>query len=666
MLSIGLSLAAGGAFYFFYLKYVPLVAPFQLVLVPILLACFLLAAVRLEWGILFFVFCFPLINNLPYLFGLFWDTPHAPTALVLFLAFFLGWLAGRMRRAQRPGRDHPLVRPLTLFLVVVVVSGLLTFLRFLNFYPFGSSGIYDLIVNINGVRAGGAMMSDVFGLFSYLVGPLFFVIILPLLSDAKFMRRVLITLSVSASLALLFAFVQQYRSLSLGNTPFFTGLHQLNATFKDPNSFGAFLSCFVPLALGTSLSCRKGLRWLSLFLVALSLLVFPAIGARASFGALVVALAVFALLAFARLDMPLDKKLIRASAVLIIAGVLLALVLVFQSQSILVKRVGSSLGLLSDRTSLSSFFNQRLAFWKAAVVMAGAYPLTGVGLGAYIIELPNYLRSLGLPFQGTDSALNYPLQVAAELGLVGILLIAWAAVEILKQLARSWKSCPPERRYLLAGAISGLGAFAVNLMFQTYMGSYEIKATLWLLIALAVALGGEGARPLRTGKPLRQPALVVLALGLGFAAVHGWNSTHSLSLERRTADLGIRQEFGLDRLEKTPDGREFRWSQRRAALTVAMTKATLEIPLFASHPDVGENPVRVRVYRVVGFFRGEELLGEVTLRDSAWTTCRFSLPDATGHDIVVLLEVSRTWNPLKTLGVPDPRNLGVGIGKIDS
>ena len=64
VLSIGLSLAAGGAFYFFYLKYVPLVGPFQLVLVPILLACFLLAAVRLEWGVLFFVFCF-LCDSIP-------------------------------------------------------------------------------------------------------------------------------------------------------------------------------------------------------------------------------------------------------------------------------------------------------------------------------------------------------------------------------------------------------------------------------------------------------------------------------------------------------------------------------------------------------------------------------------------------------------------------
>jgi O-antigen ligase len=665
-LRAGLTLAAAGLLYLFYIKYVPLVIPFQIVLVPVLLACFALTAVRLEWGALFFVFSFPLINNLPYLFGIFDTTPHAPTALVLFLAFFLGWLAGRVRQAPAPGPGHPIFRPLALFLAVASVSGVITFLRYSNFFPFRSGAIYELIVNVNGVRAGGALMSDIFSLLNYLTGPVFLVIILPLLPGARFVRRVLVALSSSALLALIFSAVQEFHSLSLGNYPFFIRLNQINATFKDPNSFGAFVSSFIPLALGAALSFRRGLRWFSLFLVALALVMFPAIGSRSPLGALVVALVMFAILGVARLEMPPGKKLIRAAAFLGIAAALIAGLFAVRSQSILAKRLGTSLGVFSETTSPNAFFNKRLTFWQAAVSMASDYPLTGVGLGAYIIELPNYLRSLGVPMKATDSALNYPLQVIAVLGLVGLLLLVWAVVEILKQLARSWRSCPPERRYLLAGVISGLGAFAVNLMFQTFIGSFEIKVMLWLLIALAFALGGEGARPLRTRKPGRHPALVVLTLGLGFATLHGWNSTHSLSLERRTADLGIRQEFGLDRIEKTPEGREFRWSQRRAALTVAMTKATLEIPLLASHPDVRENPVQVRVYRVVGFFRGKELLGGVTLRDSDWTTGRFSLPGEAGHDIIVLLEVSRTWNPLKTLGVPDPRNLGVAVGKINS
>ncbi len=663
-LRAALALAAGAAFWLFYVKYVPLVGPFQAALAPVLVACFGLTAARLEWGALFFVFCYPLINNLPYFFGIYDTTPHAPTALVLFLALLLGWLAGRVSRVPGGGPIHPVIRPATLFLAVAAVSGVITFIRFSNGFPFRSDAVYELIVNVKGVRAGGALMSDLFAFLNYLTGPVVFVILLPLLYDAGFLRRLLTALSASAGLALAFSAVQKYLSPGLGNYPFFIRLDQINATFKDPNSFGAFLACFVPLALGAALTYRRGLRWLSLGLAVFSLAMFPAVGSRSPLGALVVALAVFAFLAVARLEMPLRGKLGRAALFLGLGAAVIAVIFVLQSQSILAKRVAASLGLFSETTSPSAFFNYRLAFWRAGVSMVGLYPLTGVGLGAFIIELPNYLRASGLTMKATDSALNYPLQVAAELGLVGLLLAAWAVFEVLRQMGRSWRTCPPERKYLLAGAISGLAAFAVNFMFQTYIGSYEIKSTLWLLIALAAALGGEAGRPAQAEKTRPNTRYLIPVLVLGFGAVHGWNSAHSLSLERRTAELGIRQEFGLGPVETTADGREFRWSGNRAALTVTIAKPTLEIPLHASHPDIKDNPVRVRVYRVVGFFSGKILLTETAIGDDTWRTVRLSLPDETGRDVILLFEVSRTWNPLKTLGAPDPRDLGVAVGKI--
>jgi len=54
----------------------------------------------------------------------------------------------------------------------------------------------------------------------------------------------------------------------------------------------------------------------------------------------------------------------------------------------------------------------------------------------------------------------------------------------------------------------------------------------------------------------------------------------------------------------------------------------------------------------------------LTLKQSAWKTCEYSIPDEVGKEVILLFKVSRTWNPLKTFGTPDPRNLGVAIGKI--
>jgi O-antigen ligase len=660
------ALGAYAAFFFFYLKYVPLVRSFQVALVPVLLAAFVLTAVRREWGALFFVFCFPLINNLPYLFGIYEDTPHAPTALVLFLAFLLGWLGVGRRPGLRPALGYPLSRPLLLYLGIVAISGLITFLRFSNFFPFRTQGIYEFIVNVHGVRAGGALMSDVFSLLNYLTGPLFFVIILPLLAAPKFVTRILITFSSAAALALGFSLLQRYSSLSLGNTPLFIRFGQINGTFKDANSFAAFLTAFVPLAMGMALSFRGGVKWFSFSLVALSLLVFPAVGSRASLAAMFVALLGFALLGASGGGWPIKKKLTYVALSFFAVAALLGILLTLQSRSALVKRISPGLRLLSEDITADQFFNKRLRLWSAAWAMVKSYPLTGVGLGAYIIELPNYLQSLGTPLKRSDSALNYPIHVAAELGLVGLLLVVWLAAAILKQLGGSWRSRSPDRTLLLAGVLAGLAAFGVNIMFQTYVGSFEVKCTLWLFIALALSLGGQGTVPAPAEKLDRRFVYLGLALILVFGAAHFWNSTHSLSLASRTADLRISQDFGLDRIEKTADGREFRWSGRRAGLTVTVLGPTLRVTLLASHPDIGSRPVQVRVYLVEGFFRKERLLGDITIHEGRWQTYTFSLPGESGREIFLFFEVSRTWNPQKVLGVRDPRNLGVAIGKIES
>src|SRR4030042_6647107 len=76
----------------FYYRYVPLVYSYQIPLVIILSFVLLSTIWKVEWGLLAFTFFFPLINNLPYFFGIDWSIPHAQTALVLFLFFLLGWL----------------------------------------------------------------------------------------------------------------------------------------------------------------------------------------------------------------------------------------------------------------------------------------------------------------------------------------------------------------------------------------------------------------------------------------------------------------------------------------------------------------------------------------------------------------------------------------------
>ena len=100
-------------------------------------------------------------------------------------------------------------------------------------------------------------------------------------------------------------------------------------------------------------------------------------------------------------------------------------------------------------------------------------------------------------------------------------------------------------------------------------------------------------------------------------------------------------------------------------MTIKIEKPVIEIPLLASHPDIRKNPVKVKIFIIKDFFKKKKLLGEIILTESIWKTYKYSIPEEVGQEVILLIKVSRTWNPLKTLGTPDPRNLGVARGKIE-
>ncbi|MBE0461840.1 MAG: O-antigen ligase family protein [Candidatus Aminicenantes bacterium] len=669
-------------FCLFYYKYVPLIKSFQMALIPFLFIIIALTALNVEWGILFFAFSFPLINNLPYFFGIYGHIPHAPTALVLFLAFFAGWLINNLFSDSEIDFNYPVFKPLLLLSLILLVSGIITFFRYANFFPFISSNIYELTVNVNGVSAGGALMSNLFSFLNYFTGFCVFFILINHIKTRSFIKKVLIVLSASALISLSFSLVQKYISISLGNMPFWVSLRQINSTFKDPNAFGVILAAFFPVLIGMAFALRKGLRLFPIGLIILSLFVFPSIGSRSGLLGLGVSVLTFFILFLITSRMKLKKKIIVTVSFILVFVLLSGAFLMGSKQASLHKRMGWSLNVLSNKISLRQLFTGRLDFWKAASCMVKDYPLTGVGIGAYIVELPNYSKLMGMGFRNTDSAENYFIQAGAELGLIGLLLVLWLFYEVIRQLRRSWKESLADNlglgdnlsdntgknggkdKYILIGIISGIICIFTNFLFHSYIGSYDVKYFFWLLVALvfACSMKKEKTEVRRRLNPELKIAAIILVLIFG--AAHLWNSTHSLSLKSRTEQLGLVQDFGFYEAEKDQSGMDFRWTKSYGGTTIKIEKPVIEIPLLASHPDIREKPVEVEIYIVKDFFKHKKLLGKLTLKQSAWKTYEYSIPDEVGEEVILLFKVSRTWNPLKTFGTPDPRNLGVAIGKI--
>jgi hypothetical protein len=390
-------------------------------------------------------------------------------------------------------------------------------------------------------------------------------------------------------------------------------------------------------------------------------------------------MAIFFLLLMLNMKGGFKKKVIFGVSFFLIIIIVIVSISFISKESNLFKRLGwslESLERLSDKDSLNNLFTGKINQWTIACNMINDYPLTGVGIGAFIVELPNYGKLMGLPYGLTDSAENYFFQAGSELGIIGLFLVFWLFIEIIKQMKRSWKEVPSDNKYklILIGAISGLVSLFINYLFHSYIGSYEVKYTFWLLAGLIFCMGrmdearttGEQEKApepkLRWSKGLKMASITLIIL---FGAVHLWNSTHSLSLKSRTEQFNLKQDFGFYEHEKTNDGKEFRWTRSYGGLTLKIEKPVIEIPLLASHPDIERNPVRVKIYLVKDFFRHKKLLDEITLTKSVWNTYEYSIPQEVGQEVILLIKVSRTWNPLKTFGTPDPRNLGVAVGKIE-
>jgi hypothetical protein len=672
----------GTGLYFFYIRYVPIVKSFQAALIPVLFLVFILTAFKLRWGILFFVFSFPLINNLPYLFGIAEPLPHAPAALVLFLFFFLGWLVHNIFSRTRLNFTHPIFRPLVLFSMILFCSGIITFLKYANFFPFLSDYVYELIVNVNGGSAGGAIMSTVFFSLNYLTGIAFFMILFNAVQSEKFIKKIVVLLCISTFISLVFGLYQRFGNMKFGNNPISITQGLINATFKDALSFGVYIAVVTPLVLGAIFYFKKATRFFLIVVAILSLYMIFFTGSKSGLICLLLSLFIFFILSIKRsFDLlktgSASLKKVMASSLIVILAVLAALFafMILKEDITTSKTISRLEGTLKRENVRLMLIDRVDDLWKVARLMIKDYPISGVGVGGYIIEAANYAQEHQVNIGDPQSAENYLLQVGAEMGIIGILLVLWIFWEIIKQMRRSYGKVPVDdnKKFLLIGAIAGVIAFFINIQAHTYIGSYEIKYTFWLLVGLIFCVGRiaeaqserelekEQGQKLRWSKGLKISSVALIGL---FSTVHLWNSTHSLSLKSRTEQFGLEQDFGLNKLEKTNDGREFRWTRSYGGLTIKIEKAFIEIPLLASHPDIRRNPVKVKIYLIKDFFKKKMLLGELTLTESVWKTYEYSIPEEVGQEVILLVKVSRTWNPLKTLGVPDPRNLGVAIGKI--
>lgn len=128
-----------------------------------------------------------------------------------------------------------------------------------------------------------------------------------------------------------------------------------------------------------------------------------------------------------------------------------ALAFVFLPLDRLIERFGN----ISTAEGISA--DMRLQLWRDTLPLIGAYPLFGCGLGAYESCFMRYKTAA--PLYAVEFAHNDYLQLAAEIGIPGFLLVLTLAILALSRIVRGVRS---RQRYLELGCFGAFVAIGMH------------------------------------------------------------------------------------------------------------------------------------------------------------------------------------------------------------
>ncbi len=570
-----------------------------------------------------------------------------------------------------PSPERPSPMPwwdlLGLFAALTLVSGVSSLLLYHNFYPLTGQPYFDYVINLAGNRSSQVT----FHVLTYSAN--IFNACLILLALVRWIHLVTAKslaglLLASITVASVWAIAQatfDLKVLEAGGIWPSTG--RLNGSFEDPNALAWTLIPLLPIALTGLLSAPIWLRLLSLAATAAISYQMYASASKTAFACAVLTACLLGVSGVIRAWRQ-GRHWIAASLLILAAMVPIALftmvrtgpdILLFSRTRPLIEFFARQTPQTANLESLTAVASYRDVWWPSAWRMVREHPLTGVGVGVFAYKTVND----GAPF---DSAGNGYLQLAAELGIWGVLAGLGGTLFVLAVCARRWWAAVGrenrETASWSAGVTVALVCCAAAQFFGSLLTFHQVFLTVVFVLALLVRLEIEAGSDRRTTSAtsfhVRRPARIIpAALVVVFAGLNLLGHWPTDPLEFQYSRLGREQNLiGGYPEEKWVGGFPFVWTNRVGYGRIKLEGGERVLRIHAAHPDIASRPVRVR------FVAEGKLLAGVELRDSAWRQVTLRSPGcADPRGVRLQVEVDRTWRPCDWGVSIDTRDLGVAI-----
>lgn len=339
-------------------------------------------------------------------------------------------------------------------------------------------------------------------------------------ASSRFAERVIQLSLIAASASAALAIVQFYGYEPFAVQPLMSGATVASARMGNPNISGAYLALVAPAAISLLLLAR---RWGARLAIGLGLALTLAgtiyAGAFGALSALAVGLALWMVAALSAA--PKSRKMVAAGAALVVLAGGLGVASNDQLRARFKQRLE-----LARAGDWDNLLSARYQVWLTAREMLRARPFLGHGLGSYgsiFHEFwPKARASAEIPLQylGTSFAAqahNEYLQLASELGLVGLALGLLAAAQLLWVCGRflfkggpagaesAGKAVQPEeqerRRLLVVGLAASFIVFLANALFNFALHT-AVTAS---LVAIYAGLAAGLSAPQPSGRAAPSP-----------------------------------------------------------------------------------------------------------------------------------------------------------------
>jgi len=328
---------------------------------------------------------------------------------------------------------------------------------------------------VNSVNYRDSIKGGILRLLQYI---LVFFIVLQEVKDKKHLIRIIF--SIFAGLMLIsFDGIWQVatgKDFIRGYLPVLNiGLRRATASFKDSNLMGIYLSAFAPLAFGMAIYYFKSKKAIPIFLVSfISLIGIALTYSRPTL------LATYIVLFF--LGVASKKKTL---IIILVATAFIAPFILPSS----VKRWAKEMDYNPVRFMCN---DDRIAVYRNSLNMIKAHPFLGVGANNYMKQYKEYKDKVeyrNIITLDYMYAHNNFIHMAAELGLLGLLIFIWVLYRLFKESSRIYRSLSDGYLKMLALALCAcLIAFLVNGLTESSLYYSRVAAIFWYIMGLNLAL----------------------------------------------------------------------------------------------------------------------------------------------------------------------------------